>query len=239
MSSVTVQKTDSSSLTDLEIKIPASCYQLSHPKMEEGIAALQQIIDLASTLADSIDHVQSNIRDLRCDCLLDRLNEPLRHYSEKLRARYPDQVTPTTPVSKQASGLAGFIGAKVRIRRELKAHVKCIEYVLFQHGESVNIVEVFAPDADLLSELGGEVAKLIDAILAQALKPCQSCEKGRATRAESTRLPVRLPQQTASRVERSKTVLARAKTLLDKTKGQNSVGVHRESRGLGLPQSLS
>lgn len=220
MSSVTVQKTDSSSLPDLEIKIPACCYHLSHPKMEQGVAALQQIIDLAATLADSIDHVQSNIRDLRCNCLLDRLNDPVRSYSVKLKARYPDQVTSTTLVSKQASGLAVFIGAKVRMRRELKAHVKCIEGMLVQHDESVKIVEVFAPDVDLLSELGEEVAKLIDLILAQGSKPCPKCENERSTRVESAQVSSGHPPPLISRIERSKTVIARARTLLEKTGAQ-------------------
>lgn len=239
MSSVTVQKTDSSSLPDLKIEIPASCFPLSHPKTVEGVAALQQIIDLAATVADSIDHVQSQIRDLRCDCLLDRLNDPVRHYAEKLKALYPYQATSTTPVSKQATGLAIFIGAKVRLRRELKAHVGLIEGMLWRHGENLKVVELFTPDVDLLTELGREVAQLIDLILAQGTKPCQNCEKERAPRAGSSQLPRTNPLTSANRVERSKTVLSRARTLLEKTRSQNVTPKQRQSRSEGSASSSS
>ena len=197
-------QSDVLSVQQLTINIPANVYHLSHFKTEQGISRLQQLIDLASTVADGLEQIQAAIRDLGCDCIIDQINDPTQAYMEQLKNRYPDQPVVTTALNAQGPGVAVFIGAKVRLTRTIRMHVQIIEAILLAEGENVKVVEIFSEDAKLLSDLGASVSAMIDGFVATDGKTrCDKCGMGKSTRMSSLRLPSRAQPSRIGRLDRS------------------------------------
>ena len=188
MATITSHQGDLSSTMDLQIKVPANIYLLSNSQIAKTIAYLQQLVDLASTITDSLDQVQSAIRDLGCDCILARINAPIKAYTNNLKAMYPNHHFLTAHSAMQGTGLAVYIGAKVRLRRTLRIHVQLIEDDLFLHGEKIKIVDVFSPDAKALADLGSDVSTMIDRFLIAEGGLCE-CRRTHVTRVARVKLP--------------------------------------------------
>ena len=200
-------QTDAPNARGLTIKIPANVYHLSNIKTDQGIAHLQQLVNLATSVADGLDQIQAAIRDLECDCIINQINAPAKAYMEQLKARYPDQSVVTAALNTQGTGVAVFIGAKVRLTRSLKIHVQVIEAVLLAQGEKVKVIDVFSEDANLLRDLGSSISAMIDGFLASDGGPrCQTCGMANISRMSSLRLPTRSQPSRTERRDRSSTL---------------------------------
>ena len=202
MGTITSHQADLSSARDLQIKVPAKIYLLSNSQIAESISYLQQLIDLASTIADGLDQVQPSIRELGCDCILTQIIAPTKAYTNKLRTRYLNHHFITTPSTIQGAGLAALIAAKVRLRRTIKSHVQLIEGDLVTYGEKIKIFEIFSPDARILADLGSGVSEVIDRFLIAGAGLCE-CGKAKVTRMASLKLSSSVHSPKLRRTDRS------------------------------------
>ena len=178
MTTISSPKSDSCR-PSLEIRVPPNVYPLEHPKTQRGITLLQQLIDLAATVGDSLDRVQSDLPDSNCcTCVLRNLQEPVNKYSHALAERYElDQVSRHAPAN--LTDAAAFASIKARLNRELRTHVSLIEASLKHYGEGLDIGRLFSADVDLLVRIGVDVDHLmhlvLDAYDRPELKVCHLC----------------------------------------------------------------
>lgn len=178
MPTVTSPKSDSSR-PSLEIHVPLNVYPLEHPKTQHGIALLQQLIDLAAAVGDSLDRIQSDLPSSNCcTCILRNLQEPVNRYSHSLAERYElDQIRRDVPAN--LTDTAVFASIKAKMNRELRKHVALIEASLRYYGEGLDIGRLFSADVDLLIRIGVDVEHLmrlvLDAYDRPELKVCHLC----------------------------------------------------------------
>ncbi|MDI1492450.1 MAG: hypothetical protein OHK93_003664 [Ramalina farinacea] len=164
MPTVTSPKSDSSR-PSLEIHVPLNVYPLEHPKTQHGIALLQQLIDLAAAVGDSLDRIQSDLPSSNCcTCILRNLQEPVNRYSHSLAERYElDQIRRDVPAN--LTDTAVFASIKAKMNRELRKHVALIEASLRYYGEGLDIGRLFSADVDLLIRIGVDVEHLMRLVL--------------------------------------------------------------------------
>ena len=145
--------------------MPPNVYPLEHPETQKGIALLQQLIDLAAAVGDSLDRVQSGLPDSNCcTCVLWNLQQPVNRYSHGLAERYElDQVSRDVPAN--LSDAAAFASIKAKMNRELRKHVALIEASLKHYGEGLDIGRIFSADVDLLINIGVDVDRLMRLVL--------------------------------------------------------------------------
>lgn len=180
MTTISSPKSDSCR-PSLEIRVPPNIYPLEHPETQRGIALLQQLINLAATVGDCLDRVQSDLADSNCcTCVLRNLQEPVKQYSHGLAERYElEQMSRDLPAN--LTDIAAFASIKAKMNRELRKHVALIEANLKHHGEGLDIGRLFSTDADLLVRIGIDVDHLmrlvLDAYDRQEVELCHLCGK--------------------------------------------------------------
>lgn len=163
----------------LEIHVPPNVYPLEHPETQKGIALLQQLIDLAAAVGDSLDRIQSDLPDSNCcTCVLRNLQEPVNKYSHGLAERYElDQVNRDLPAN--LTDVAAFASIRAKMNRELRKHVTLIEASLRHYGEGLDMGRLLSADVDLLVRIGVDVDHLmrlvLDAYDRPELKLCHLC----------------------------------------------------------------
>ncbi|KAG8531991.1 uncharacterized protein KY384_003627 [Bacidia gigantensis] len=146
-----------------EIKLPASIYTLNGTK-PRGLAHIEELLDSVGPIIEGLKLIENNAKIMECECLLSKLEEAISTYSGELNALSQwntDRQRVDRAADEHWQRVAALLSPHLKLKRELRLHIKIIENVLEKQGEHLDVLKHLSGDVGILNNLGATLSSVL------------------------------------------------------------------------------